>query len=141
MAKTFRRSSPEAFEEPAINLTPLIDVVFVILIGFIMIAPLLELDRVELADAPQASAHQSIAVQETSPIAVHVRQDNTILFGSRPVTLPQLIELLKEAKNRHPKTTPQLFHDKKGYFGTYQSVKNAFEEAGFDQVDVILKPS
>lgn len=135
------RKQQAPFEEPTVNLTPLIDVVFVILIGFIMIAPLLELDHIELADASSASSHQSLAVQETSPISINVHQDNSIWFKGKKVTLPQLTELLKAAKARHPKTTPQLFHDKKGQFGTYQGVKNALEAAGFDQVDIILKPS
>lgn len=44
-------SRQPTFEEPTVNLTPLIDVVFVILIMFIVIAPLLDLDRIELAQA------------------------------------------------------------------------------------------
>ena len=40
-----RRLYPMASEEPVVNLTPLIDVVFVILIMFILVAPLLEADR------------------------------------------------------------------------------------------------
>jgi biopolymer transport protein ExbD len=129
-------------EEPTVNLTPLIDVVFVILITFIVIAPLLELDRVELADASSNVAYsQSISVQETSPIAIHVRQDNAIIVNGSPVTTDQLIEYLKQAKIRYPNARPQLFHDRKAQFGTYQSVKNAAEAAGFNQMDVILKPS
>lgn len=50
MRKICRKKS-SALEEPAVNLTPLIDVVFVILIGFIIIAPLLEIDRIDLAEA------------------------------------------------------------------------------------------
>lgn len=129
-------------EEPTVNLTPLIDVVFVILITFIVIAPLLELDRVELADASSNIAYsQSISVQEASPIAIHVRQDNVILVNGNPVSIDQLTQYLIQAKQRYPNARPQLFHDKKAQFGTYQSVKNAAETAGFNQMDVILKPS
>lgn len=128
-------------EEPTINLTPLIDVVFVILIMFILIAPLLELDKVELADGPSTSNHQAHAVQESSPLAVHVQKDNSIWFNNHSVTPTELVVRLREAKVRHPKATPQLFHDKRAYFGTYQSVKNAIEEAGFNQMEVILKPA
>lgn len=138
----FSRSTPAPFEEPTVNLTPLIDVVFVILIGFILVAPLLEIDEVELADASSASiSHQNVSLQEGSPVAIHVKQDNAIWFDQRRVTADELGELLKKAKQRYPKATPQLFHDKRGHFGTYQAVKNALEAAGFEQVDVILKPS
>lgn len=129
------------FEEPTVNLTPLIDVVFVILIMFIVIAPLLELDRIELADGASGAATESISVQETSPIAIHVKQDNTILFNVQPVTVKELVFLLKEAKIKHPHVRPQIFHDKKAHFGTYQTVKNAAEEAGYSHIDIILKPA
>lgn len=131
----------KTFEEPQVNLTPLIDVVFVILIGFILIAPLLEVDNVELADAGNAPSKGVVSVQETSPISLYVKKDNSILFSGRRVSVGELPILLKEAKRAHPKTTPQLFHDRQAYFGTYQAVKNALEEAGFESVDVVLNPS
>lgn len=130
-----------AFEEPTINLTPLIDVVFVILIMFILIAPLLELDRVELADGPIASLTSIRSVQEASPVTVHVHRDNTIWFNSRPVTPAELKSLLVSAKAEFPDAHPQIFHDKTAQFGVYQTVKNAVEEAGFANMDLIVKPA
>jgi biopolymer transport protein ExbD len=130
-----------SFDEPTVNLTPLIDVVFVILIMFIVIAPLLELDQVELAESSKAPLETNHSVQENSPITIHVHQDNTIWFDNQLVTVSQLIQRLKSAKARFPKATPQVFHDKRAQFGTYQSVKNAAEEAGFSQMDIILKPA
>ncbi len=125
-------------EEPTVNLTPLIDVVFVILIGFIIIAPLLELDKIELANAPKTS-QPSPSVQE-SLIAIQVHADNSIWYKNKKVQLPELYEALKSDRLKYPKTVPQVLHDKKGFFGTYQDVKNTLEETGFDQVDIILKP-
>jgi biopolymer transport protein ExbD len=139
--RTLHSKHSHDIEEPSVNLTPLIDVVFVILIMFIVVAPLLEIDRIELADAGSSSVKEAVAVQEASPIAVHVRKDNTVLFNNQKVTLDQLPALLARAKQRHPKAKPQLFHDKQAWFGTYQAVKNAVEEAGYQEMDVILKPS
>ncbi len=139
--RAFHWSNNSAIEEPAVNLTPLIDVVFVILIMFIVVAPMLELDRVELADTSYAPQEKSISVQEASPIAIHVRQDNTILIEGRAVTFSQLADYLKQAKVRYPNAKPQLFHDKNANFGTYQAIKNAAEAAGFQQMDVVLKPA
>lgn len=133
--------SNQSIEEPAVNLTPLIDVVFVILIMFIVIAPLLELDRIELADASNNSSTPThLQVQEASAITIHVHEDNTIWMNEKKITLIQLVDLLKQAKTQYPKATPQLFHDKRAHFGTYQSIKNAAEEAGFQQMEIILKP-
>lgn len=131
----------EHFEEPTINLTPLIDVVFVILIMFILVAPLVELDLIELADSSPSPMSSSKAVQESSLIAIHVHKDNTVWFNNHQVSVNQLIDQLKQAKARHPKSNPQLFHDRRAQFGVYQSVKNAAEEAGFAELEVILKPS
>jgi biopolymer transport protein ExbD len=129
-----------ASEDTHINLTPLIDVVFVVLIMFIIIAPMLELDRVQLASAPQHNTKEIACVQEDSPVAIHVHEDNSIWLNNRIVSENQLIQFLKEAKRAYPQRVPQLFHDKKAQFGTYQTVKNAVEAAGFEQLDVILQP-
>jgi biopolymer transport protein ExbD len=125
-------------EEATINLTPLIDVVFVVLIIFILIAPMLELDRVQLASASQRDKRD--AVQENSPIAIHVRADNSVWINNKCVNSKQLLEILKDAQKKYPHKIPQLFHDRKAYFESYQSVKNAVELAGFEQLDVVLQP-
>ena len=130
----------EQHEEPAVNLTPLIDVVFVILIMFIVVAPILELDRVELAGS-SFGQQGTASVQENSLIAIHVRKDNSILFNGTPVKPEQLPQLLKKAKIQYPQARPQLFHDKRGHFGIYQTIKNAAESAGFQQLDVVLEPN
>lgn len=127
------------FEEIQINLTPLIDVVFVVLIMFILIAPMLHLDRVQLASSTQKDNKETAIIQE-SPVSIHVHEDNAIWFNQKIVTEKQLIQYLKEAKRLYPQNIPQLFHDKKAQFGTYQRVKNAVEAAGFEQLDVILEP-
>lgn len=129
----------EVYEEPQVNLTPLIDVVFVILIMFIVVAPMLELDRIQLADAPQQGDNHS--VQESSKIAIHVRKDNTVWYQGVRVTPEQLAQLLRKAHVTYPTIRPQLFHDREAHFGTYQAVKNAIEAAGFHEVDIVLKPS
>ena len=131
----------KTFEEPVINLTPLIDVVFVILIMFIIVAPLIEMDQIELADNGHNPLDTITEVQQASPIAIHVRADNTLLLNNYPIALADLPHKLEQAKAQYPKAIPQLFHDRKAHFGTYQSVKNAAEEAGFSQLDIILKPA
>lgn len=134
----FSKRPSRTIEEPTVNLTPLIDVVFVILIMFILVAPLLELDRVDLAEAP--SDRKSTSVHESGPLSIHVHRDNTIWLDNKKVTVNQLAVLLKQAKKKYPNARPQLYHDKHALFGTYQAVKNAAESAGFEQMDIILKP-
>ncbi len=133
-----RYSHPE--EESLINLTPLIDVVFVVLIMFILVAPMLEMDRVDLAEHAPGQTKEITVVQEGSTISIHVLRDNTILLNGHKISSADLLPMLKEQHRKHPGKIPQLFHDRQAYFETYQAIKNAAEIAGFDEIDVILKP-
>lgn len=121
------------------NLTPLIDVVFVVLILFILIAPMLELEKVHLASG-SLKEKQTLAVPGEKFLTIHVQEDNTVLVNRSRVALQQLLPLLQTLHVKNPSAVPQLFHDKKAYFGTYQSVKNAVEAAGFEELDLILEP-
>ncbi|HEY4832517.1 MAG TPA: biopolymer transporter ExbD [Waddliaceae bacterium] len=137
MKRRFKRY--EEIEDQQVNLTPLIDVVFTILIMFIVIAPLLELDRVELAEARRDIKMERISV-EAGPIIIHVHRDNSVWLNQQQLVLSSLLDLLKQKRLQYPQARPQLYHDKQAYFGTYQVVKNAVEAAGFEEMDVILKP-
>ena len=127
-------------EEGLVNLTPLIDVVFVVLILFILIAPLLELDRVELAGAGTGAQKETLHAEEQSAIKIHVFSDNTIWINNTLVSSSELFSYAQKYQQQIPDVIPQVYHDKEAYFGTYQTVKNALEAAGFHQMDVILKP-
>lgn len=134
-----RRASSEesSLEEPLINLTPLIDVVFVVLITFILIAPVMHLDHVELASSGQTKEKTA---PKQSPLTIHVKADNTIWFQGRALSNRELKEALKIEKKSHPGQIPQLIQDHRASFGTYQTVKNTLEDCGFDQMDVVLSP-
>ncbi|MBT3393958.1 MAG: biopolymer transporter ExbD [Waddliaceae bacterium] len=128
-------------DEVGVNLTPLIDVVFVVLIMFIVVAPILELDRVLLATGNKGPTTHPLTLQEKSSLTIHVHNDDTIWFNERLVDIPQLTLCLKEARALNPGGRLQLMHDKRAMFGTYQSVKNVAEAVGFEEMDVILKPT
>ncbi|NGX50177.1 MAG: Biopolymer transport protein ExbD [Chlamydiae bacterium] len=133
-----RDDSPD---EGSVNLTPLIDVVFVVLIMFILVAPLVELDRINLAPAAEEKSPDMVSFQDSAPIKIHVYADNTIFLNGTATSAIELSTLLKRAYRLYPDTRPQLYHDEEAYFGTYQSVKNAVESAGFEALDIILKSS
>lgn len=122
-----------------INLTPLIDVVFVVLITFIVVAPLLDKDTISLPRG-RAKTHDVREVRQKSPVAIYVRQDDSIIAGGKQIDAANLTTYLLKAHATHPNIKPQLFHDKNAHFGTYQSVKNAVEEAGYDELEVVLEP-
>ncbi len=130
----------EEWEDIEINLTPLIDVVFVILIMFIVVAPLLEKEEVSLAPAPTLTKQEAQAIEQQSPVVIHVYADQSIQLNHHPVSLEQLKQALLVSHAAHPNVHPQLFQDEKASFGIYQKVKNAVAEAGFETLDVLLQP-
>ncbi|HEX2583452.1 MAG TPA: biopolymer transporter ExbD [Chlamydiales bacterium] len=129
----------EGFEEPIVNLTPLIDVVFVVLISFMLIAPVLETESVDLATARTEKKKNNPSL-ETAPLSIVVKGDNTLWMQGQRCSIAELEKILRAQKKLHPGKNPQVIHDKNASFGTYQSVKNALENCGFDQMDIILKP-
>lgn len=136
----FQRKTIVESEEPSVNLTPLIDVVFVILIMFIVVAPILEMEKLQLADASSNNKDVQTLAKENSLISIHVFPDDTIEVNKINVGIERLGDLLIEAKRIHPEIIPQLFYDKRATFGTYQSVKNAVEFAGYEELDLVLQP-
>lgn len=119
---------------PEINLTPLVDVVFVILIMFIVVAPLLEVESIHLASAPDT---ETLSPLQQSSLTITVDQQNQISLNGRSVSFLEL----KQALQKEPKSqTPQLFQDKHSFFEMYQNIKNILEESGFEKMDLILEP-
>ncbi len=125
-------------DDPVINLTPLIDVVFVVLIMFIVVAPILELDKVMLAQGGEQTT--SLPAHTNAPLTIHVHADNSIWINKRQIVYHNLEHTLRTEKKRYQCNNVHLFHDKRAAFGTYQSIKNTVELVGFDEMDVIVKP-
>lgn len=133
-----RLFSPSLSDDEETSLTPLIDVVFVVLILFILVAPMVEIDRIQLAQAPDREQPDTVSPGDLS---IHVREDSTIWIHNQQIAKEKLHPLLKALHQQNPKASPQLYQDQKAPFGTYQQVKNAVEEAGFTELEVILKPN
>ncbi|MDX8430846.1 MAG: biopolymer transporter ExbD [Candidatus Algichlamydia australiensis] len=131
------RSSSSALEENLINLTPLIDVVFVILIVFILVAPMLDTDQIELPGS--GAATKTISGHESIPVKIMVNQKDEITLNGQRVTLRELKHRMRDLYLEHPNEKPHLFQDRKAHFGIYQEVKNSVEESGFSQMEVVLK--
>lgn len=135
-----RLSVTPADDLPQVNLTPLIDVVFVVLIAFILIAPLLDLEQISLAPS-NPSKEFSRVNDPMAAITIRVYKNNEIRINEQKITIDSLLPHLRNLKKKHPHVIPRLFHDNRAYFGTYQQIKNSIELAGFEKLDVILQPN
>jgi len=125
-------------DEEETSLTPLIDVVFVVLILFILVAPMVEIDRIHLAEAPTREVADTVS---PSNLSIHVHKDNTIWIEKQAISPDRLRALLIALYQKNPELNPQLYQDRKAEFGTYQLIKNAVEEAGFSELEVVLDPA
>ncbi|MDJ0651500.1 MAG: biopolymer transporter ExbD [Simkaniaceae bacterium] len=124
----------------SVDLTPLIDIVFVVLIMFILVAPLVEMDQIQLAHATSEKKADRTSFQENNKLKIYVYKDNTIWLNGVPLNLDELKKELSQFHHVNPTISPQIFHDKQAFFGTYQSVKNIAEEVGFESLEIILQP-
>ncbi len=131
----FRENSDEA---ELINLTPLLDVLFLILVFFILIAPLLDFDRLQLA-ASSDNIQELSALNDSSQIKIYVQKDNSLWLGTHSISFSDLKIALSQYYLGNPHEIPQLYQDKDASFGTYQKIKNLVESIGFEELDVVLK--
>ncbi|HLB53073.1 MAG TPA: biopolymer transporter ExbD [Chlamydiales bacterium] len=127
--------SEEGPTEPLINLTPLIDVVFVVLISFILIAPFLKIDSIILA--PGIKEHASASTPPTLTIAIHA--DDSLWVNHQQISFSDLEPILRKLKKESPSSTPQLIPDARSHFANYQRVKNTLENVGFTEMQILLK--
>ena len=81
-----------------INITPLLDLAYVLLIIFIILTTAtVQGIKVNL---PKASAQPSLAENKTK--AISITADGTIYLDTFPVTLPELENLLRQYKSQTP---------------------------------------
>ena len=128
-----RRFSHQIYD--SINVTPLIDTLFVLLIIFMVTAPLLEY-TVEVSP-PQMNADK----MEPDPDSkiVNVKEDGTILFERRTVSADQLVSELSALAARDSKEPIYLRADGKLLYGKVMEVMKMIRNAGFSNVLLVME--
>lgn len=127
----------DSSSEELINLTPLLDVLFVVLILFILIAPLLDTDRVELAS--KGTKKEIHSLEQQAPFKIYVDREDHIWFNHAMISIQELELLAAKIQAHFPEEIPQIYHDQNAKFGTYLAIKTILENAGFNTMDVVLK--
>lgn len=128
-----RRFSHQIYD--SINVTPLIDTLFFLLIIFMVTAPLLEY-TVEVSP-PQMNADK----MEPDPDSkiVNVKEDGTILFERRTVSADQLVSELSALAARDSKEPIYLRADGKLSYGKVMEVMKQIRHAGFSNVLLVME--
>lgn len=84
-----------------LELTPMIDVVFLLMIFFLVASKLEEADRIIDVVLPKASAAKPLT-NRPAEFVINIDRDGRYFAGARPVTLPELSALLVQAAADNP---------------------------------------
>jgi biopolymer transport protein TolR len=118
-----------------INVTPLVDVMLVLLVIFMVTAPMLQTGiDVEL---PETKNVKDVNPEER--IIISISREGDLFYGSDKIMLYDLAERLqKDAKS--PKDAIFLRADKDVKWNSIVSVIDVIRGAGFDQIKLVTKP-
>jgi len=122
-----RRRRPPMSE---INVTPLVDVMLVLLIVFMIAAPLLTVG-VEV-DLPDANVGEISGTDE--PIEISVQADGSIYIIETPVGLAELGPRLVAISQNNPEVRIFVRGDRGVAYGEVMAVMGALNEAGFNHL-------
>lgn len=127
------RSRPR---RPAINITPLIDVLFLLLIFFMVSSTFRQSPGIEVA-LPQA---QNAAEQQQSPYEIIVRADGGMLYRDQEMTRESLQQELIRLKEEEPDATLILRADEGAPFQRGLDVMDVARGVGFEQLQIPTQP-
>ena len=116
-----------------INVTPLVDVMLVLLIIFMITAPLLQVGVP--VDLPKTSAQQVGGKDE--PLVVTVNAKDEIYLGETQHDLEQLREKLKAVHNEKPDQRVFIRGDKAINYGRMMEVMGVVIDSGFRQLGLL----
>jgi biopolymer transport protein ExbD len=136
---SFGRFERGADETPMsdINMTPLIDVMLVLLVIFIITAPLLaghvalDLPKVAAAPAPRPVASLAVALQK----------DGSLYLDARPVTPAQLQARFTAAAQRDAATEVRIRADTAVPYGAVAALLAAAQQAGLTHIGFVTQPA
>jgi biopolymer transport protein TolR len=116
-----------------INVTPLVDVMMVLLIIFMISAPLLT------AGVPlELPKTEAAAIQDQSqPLSVSIRQDGSIFLGDREVAYGNLSTELREAAGTDSKKPIYVRADGRASYAIVAQVMAALSTSGFSSINLI----
>ena len=119
-----------------INITPLLDLAFVLLIIFIITTPLLE-NSVNLAIPTSGAANA--AVDPSKVQTVSIDRSELIKFNNEPVDLATLAERLRAAKSANPEVAVVLRPDRELTVQKLIGLMDVLQRAQITKVGIATK--
>jgi len=117
-----------------INMVPFIDVVLVLLIIFMITAPILQ-SGIEV-DVPKTRTVKEIIEQR---LVVTIDKNQLIYLGNDPVNIHQLPAKIKK-QLKHPNDAIFLRADQTVPFGVFASVIDELRQSGVSNISIVTEP-
>ena len=118
-----------------INITPLVDVVLVLLVIFMITAPVLQ-SGIEVA-VPKTKTVRQITQQR---MTVTIDRQQQVYLDDKPVNLNELPSLLQKQGLDPAHQVIYLRADERVPFGAFASVMDAVKQAGITNVSIVTQP-
>ena len=118
-----------------INITPLVDVVLVLLVIFMLTAPVLQ-SGIEVA-VPKTKTVKEITEQRQ---VVIINRDQEIFLGDKPVNLADLPSRLARPGVDTAHQVIYVEADERVPFGAFASVMDAVKQAGITNISIVTQP-
>jgi biopolymer transport protein ExbD/biopolymer transport protein TolR len=118
-----------------INVTPMVDVMLVLLIIFMVTAPLLASGM--KVDLPQANAARPLNPRE--PIVVAVGKDGKLALGAEPVDPEDLVRLVKLKIGDDPTRVVHVRGDKDAAYGMMVGVLDELATNGITHIAIVTE--
>lgn len=119
-----------------INITPLVDVVLVLLLIFMLTAPVLQ-SGIDVA-IPKTRTVNQVTEQR---MVVTIDKEQNVFLQDKPVNVNQLPSLLKNSGKGDPtKQVIYLRADERVPFGAFASVMDAVKQAGITNISIVTRP-
>ncbi|MBB6143444.1 biopolymer transport protein ExbD/biopolymer transport protein TolR [Silvibacterium bohemicum] len=118
-----------------INITPLVDVVLVLLVIFMLTAPVLQ-SGIEVA-VPKTKTVKEITEQR---MVVTINRDSEVFLQDKPINLNDLTSQLASSGKDPAHQTIYVEADEKVPFGAFASVMDAVKQAGITNISIVTQP-
>ena len=118
-----------------INITPLVDVVLVLLVIFMLTAPVLQ-SGIEVA-VPKTKTVKQIT---ESRMVVTINKDSEVFLRDKPINLSDLTSQLANSGKDPAHQTIYVEADEKVPFGAFASVMDAVKQAGITNISIVTQP-
>jgi biopolymer transport protein TolR len=119
-----------------INVTPLVDVMLVLLVIFIITAPLLA-SSIQL-DLPKTDAAKPLDTPQF--VSVVIDKSSKVFLGDQPIELADLASRLQQTAKASPETEVQLRSDETVPYGKVVEVIGIAQKAGLSRIGFVANP-